>query len=71
MWMMGSETTSVPDGVEAHPQNPAQSTPKRVTRVRETTARRDAGRLMGLLLWREHGKQIGTISILFGDKRDR
>jgi hypothetical protein len=65
---MGSETTSVPDGVEVHPQNPAQSTPKRVTRVREATVRRDAGRPMGFLLWREYGKQITMISILFGDK---
>jgi hypothetical protein len=68
MWMMGSETTSVPDGSEAHPHNPAQSVPKRVTRVREATVRRDAGRLMGLLPWREYGKQIRMSSTLFGDK---
>jgi hypothetical protein len=65
---MGSETTSVPDGVEVHPQNPAQSTPKRVTRVTEATVSRDAGRLIEILVWREYGKQIRMISILFGDK---
>jgi hypothetical protein len=68
MWMMGSETTSVPDGAEAHPENPAQSAPKRVARVREATVRRDASRLMGLLLWREYGKEIRIVSVLFGGK---
>jgi hypothetical protein len=70
---MGSETTSLPDGVEAHPQNPAQSAPSRIAKLREVAVRRDASRLMGLLPWRRCGMQIGFTITLFGDngKHDR
>jgi hypothetical protein len=73
MWMMGAETTSLRGGVEAHPQDPAQSTLRRVARAREAMVRRDAGRLMGLLPWRQCGTRIRFTITPLGDngKRDR